>query len=371
VRKQPPSTILAQIRDRLSGDAPDPPTLFVRGTLTTGHALTPYAIIEKGDGKSSISVYDSNHPADAGRSVEIDTTAETWRYDLGGLGVWSGDDGTHSLGYVPLSVYGQQPVCPWCSWTRRTTEAPQAQVWLTGSGHLFLTDSEGRRLGYVAGQFVNEVPGAYANTIYGGLGAPTEPIYVVPLTETYSILLDGAVLAQTEKVQVGQFGPGYAVWVGDVDLAPGAQDHLSISPGGDQLAYQAALDQEATLGLAIEDTARSEALQIQGGDVGAGQVVTLTNEADAGRLVYSHALAGGGDYDLAIKRADVGGTRTFVHAGVEISATDTHLLDYDVWRETGTISLTIDHGSDGSFDATVVLDNQIPHIYLPLLIRNR
>jgi hypothetical protein len=370
VRQQPPSTILTQIRDRLSGDAPDPPTLFVRGTLTMGHALTPYAIIDKGGGEFSVSVYDSNHPADAGRSVEIDTTAGTWHYDLGGLGVWSGDDNTHSLGYVPLSVYSQQPVCPWCSWTRRATEAPQAQVWLTGPGHLVLTDSQGRRIGYIGDQFVSQVPGAYANTVYGGLGAPTEPIYVIPLTETYSIFLDGATLTQTGTVKLGQFGPGYAAWLNAVNLTPGAQDDLFVAADGHQLAYRAAVEQEATLGLAIEDAARSEALQIQGSDVGAGQVVTLTNEVDAGRLVYSHARADGGDYDLKIKRADAEGVRTFVHAGVEISATDTHLMDYGVWRETGTISLSIDHGSDGSVDATVVLDNQIPHIFLPLLIRN-
>lgn len=44
-----------------------------------GHAVTPYKVEVDGD-KVSVYVYDSNHPSDNSRVLEIDRAADTWRY---------------------------------------------------------------------------------------------------------------------------------------------------------------------------------------------------------------------------------------------------------------------------------------------------
>jgi len=372
VRQNSPSAILEQLSVAMSGGAPDPTTLFVRQAGRGGHAITPYAIEDRGSGVYWVKVYDNNHPNDANRHVEINTTNNTWSYDLGGsLGTWSGDANTHTLGIVPISKYAEQPICPWCSGTKALNgSSPAGQVWLTGAGHLLITDGQGRRIGYVGNQFVNEIPGAYEGAVDGGLGVELEPIYTLPLTDTYTILLDGQMLTQTETVAVTQFGSGYAVSVDGVALEPTSQDHLAIAPDGTQLAYQANEDRETALTLALDSASESNQLQIKGADIGASQTVTLTTHTGSGQLVFDNSQASGGTYDLDIIRVSAAGEHGFIHADIAIATTDTHFVDYGAWDGFGSMVLEIDHGSDGTIDETLELENQMHRIYLPLVLRN-
>ena len=362
VRQNTPMVILDQLHLAILG--PDPTTLFVRQAGQGGHAITPYAIEDRGNGVYWVRVYDNNHPDDANRHVEINTTNDTWSYDLGET-TWTGDANTHTLGIVPISEYAEEPVCP--EWH---AAADELAVWLSGEGHMLITDSQGRSIGYVGDQFVNEVPSAYESIVDGGLGVEMEPIYTLPLTETYTILLDGQTLTQTETVEVTQFGPGYAVWVDDVTLEPTSQDELVIAPDGTQLAYQPNDVKEVTLTLALDSTSESNQLQVNGADIGAGQIVTLTADVDNGQLVFNNAQAGGGEYDLEISRISAAGEQKFAHAGLAISAIDTHYVDYGAWDGSGPMTLHIDHGSDGTIDETLVLDNQAGRIYLPIITKN-
>ena len=371
VRQNTPSAILDQLRSAMSGGAPDPTTLFVRQAGQGGHAITPYAIEDQGNRVYWVQVYDNNHPDDANRHVEINTTDDTWNYDMGGgVGTWSGNASTHSLGIVPISKYAEQPVCPWCSGTKTLSGSSSGQVWLIGQGHLLLTDSQGRHIGYVTDQFVNEIPGAYGGIVDGGIGIEMEPIYHFPLSDTYTILLDGQTLTQTETVAVTQFGPGYAVSVDDVLLGPTSQDGLVIAPDGTQLAYQSGDAKEATLTLALDGASESDQFQVSGADVGAGQVVTLTADVGNGQLVFDNAQSAGGVYDLEITRVSTAGKQTFLHAGLVISATDTHFVDYGAWDGSGPITVCTDYGSNGTTDDCSEMENQANRIYLPLILRN-
>ena len=70
--------------------------------------------------------------------------------------------------------------------------ADTAGIWLAGgAGHLLVTDPLGRRIGYLGTERVNEIPGARADDIPGGLGTPLEPMYTVPAGQEYKILLTG------------------------------------------------------------------------------------------------------------------------------------------------------------------------------------
>ncbi len=373
VRQNTPSVILDQLRSAMSVGAPDPTTLFVRQADQGGHAITPYAIEDRGDRVYWVRVYDNNHRDDANRYVVINKNNDTWSYDLGWT-TWYGDADTHTLGIVPISKYAEQPVCPsWCNDTdtvRTSNGSSSGQIWLTGDGHLLMTDAQGRRIGYVDDQFVNEIPGAYESIVDGGLGIEVEPIYTLPFSDTYTILLDGQTLTQTETVAVTQFGPGYAAWMDDVALGPTSQDRLTVAPAGTQLTYQPSGDREATLTLALDGASESNQLQVKGADIGAGQVVTLTVEIDDGQLKFNNAKASGGEYVLDVRRVSPAGEQWFVHAGLVISATDTHYVDYGAWDGSGAMTLDVDHGSDGTIDETLELENQTGHIYLPLIARN-
>ena len=111
-----------------------------------GHALAPYAVEERSD-HFEVWVYNSNTP-DIASTVLITLATDSWSYDMGGLGVWSGNAATQSFEVNPISESALPMVCPWCLFTGLSRSAqPQApatgQVWLTGAGHLLLTDSQG------------------------------------------------------------------------------------------------------------------------------------------------------------------------------------------------------------------------------------
>lgn len=371
IRQNSPSAILEQLRAAMSGDAVDPTTLFVRQAGQGGHAITPYAIENKGDNVYWVKVYDNNHPNDANRHVVINTTSNSWSYNLGWT-TWSGDSNTHSLGIVPISKYGEQPVCPWCSNTNtlvNATVVQAEQVWLTGQSHLLISDSQGRHIGYVGNQFVNEVPGAYESIIDNGLGVEQEPIYTLPLSETYSILLDGQTLAQTENVTLAQFGPGYATTLSNLTLSASSKDLLAIAADGKQLTYQPSSNQTAILTLALDGSNQSNQLQIIGADIGASQTVTLSVNFEGSQLVFDNSKNNGGIYDFEVIQMNTTGKQVFIHSNLVISATDTHFFDYGGIGSTDVVTLKIDHGSDGTIDETIELENQITLIYLPLIMK--
>lgn len=358
-----PNQVFAQLDSAMSGGASDPTTLIVYNSNgTSGHSILPYAIENQGGGTYWIDVYDNNYPNDATRHVVLNTTSNTWSYNLGGsVGTWSGNATTHSLGAIPLSTYAQQPQCPWCS------GGSSSQVSLNGKGHLLITNSQGQRIGYVGSQFVDEIPSAFGSVPPGGLGIPEEPIYTLPVTDTYSTLLDGQILTQTQTVAVTQFGPGYADSADGVTLQPTSHDTLIFASDGTQLGYHSSDTKPVTLTLALDGATQSNQFQIKGVNVGTGQVITTSVDTVQGKLVLNDSQDGGSTYALNITRVTGGGTQIFAHSGIPLSATDTQYLNYGAWNGSGPMTLQIDQGSQGRISQTVTLTNQASIMYLPFI----
>lgn len=371
-RAIPPSDTVDQLLTAMASPASDPLNLDVYLDGVGGHSITPFAVEERQD-DWRVWVYNNNFP-NISSTVIITTTNETWRYDMGpNLGVWSGNAGTQSLAVYPISTFAQTLDCPWCLFSQGLSAQPQAagsaQVWLTG-GHGLITDSQGRRMGYAGMEFVNEMPGAIANFVPGGLGVEMEPIYTIPLTETYSILLDGQTLTDTQTASLVQFGPGYASGAQDIPAGPSTQDQVVIAADGSEVAYQASSNKQVTLLLATDSPTDGYQFQFEGADLTAGQPVTGTMDAANGQLIYNNHEAGDGAYDLAITRANASGQSLFFHSQIAVLATDIHYLEYADWDGVGSMTLLIDHSGDGTIDETIMLNNQSAHVYLPLVMNS-
>ncbi len=54
---------------------------------------------------------------------------------------------------------------------------------------------------------------------------------------------------------------------------------------------------------------------------------------------------------------------------LRIGPGDTHSIAYRSWASSGTMTMSIDRGSDGTVDQTVVLANQGETVFLPLVTR--
>lgn len=357
--EQTPAEVYAQLEASMMGDAPDPLILFMFSE-DKGHTLTPYAITSPSSGVYNVWVYDSEHPGDVERAVIFDLNANTWSYDTGEE-VWGGDASSHNLGTVPTSVHSQTLDCPWCTSSHLLS--------LEGKGHLLVSDSQDRRLGYLGDSYVAEIPGAYGSPPLLGTGVAHEPLYTLPLTETYTLLLDGQTVSQTAPASLWQFGPGYAASLQDVNIGPATQDTLTISGDGTLFGYHASGAQEPTLILALDVLSATYGLDVQWFDIDAGEAVTLTVEATQGVLTLDGSHASGGFYNLLIRKTSEIGGFPFYHDDIEILAADTHIIHFGDWDGYGAITLEIDHGSDGTIDETLLLVNQVQWSMLPLLVK--
>jgi hypothetical protein len=382
-----PAQVLAEVEAALEAPLDDPPEMGVcpNDDYEACHNVLPYAISRDENGRWSddlarVYVYDSSilrnamvgyeqgyfvfHPTEWDYIVE---NADPINYvDL----FWHGT----VIRTARLSDYDQEPP-PDLSYPpheRVTADAgPDAtlRVLMAGDGgHLLIRDSQGRRLGFEGADFVDEMPGASASVMAGGLGS-IEPLYVLLLTETYTLQLDGATLTETETVGVAQFGPDYAAWVKGVALRPGAQDQFAVAGDGTRVAFRPAGAQEAWLGQALDGVERSYRFELAGVDVGAGQAVTVTAVVTDGLLIFDSAETGGGAYDLALTRVTVTATQPYYHSHIPIQATDRHLIDFGAWDGLGPLTVYVDAGSDGSVDDTWVLANYQYFVYLPVVIR--
>ncbi|MFP4395332.1 MAG: DNRLRE domain-containing protein [Anaerolineales bacterium] len=369
-----PREILRQLSAAL-GSGADPTTLIVRQRQSngrmSGHAITPYAIEDRGGGVYWIRVYDNNTSGNTSRYVVVDTVRNTWSYQIGANTTWQGDAGTKTLGLVPISNYRADPECPWCSSNRRAIGSfPYEGVWLDGAGHLLISDSRERMVGYVGDKLVNDFGAEAVSIIDAGSDVALEPLYTVPLSDTYTMLLDGQTVDAPETVSLAFFGEGNAVRVEDLVLDAATRDRVAISPDGNQIAYQASRDQEATLTLMLEEASESGLFTIRGADVISGQMVALGVDTERQYLVYTNEQDEAGTYNVDIKIVGTEGDAQFMHTNLNIAPLDTHYLDYGAWDRAGDMTLYIDNDQDGAADETMTLANQSNLLFLPLVVKD-
>jgi hypothetical protein len=363
-----PTEVKDQLIASMESGASDP-VILLMSNANSAHAITPYEISTPSNGIFWVWVYDNNYPADANRYVIIDTNTNTWSYDLG-WETWNGDADTNNLGVAPISVHDQQLQCPWCIGFTENSLANNTLL-LDGKGHLLITDSQGRYLGFIDDQYVEEIPGGYGSIPFLGTQVEREPIYTLPLTETYTILLDGQAITQTSSGSITQFGPGYAISVDDLDVNPSTQDHLFVANDGTQISYSPNQDQEPTFSIGLDSLSANYGFEFRGTDIKVGEVITFTADMDSGNLIFNNSQASSSIYSLFIRMVSDIGLDYFYHQDIPILATDTQIINFGPWNGSGSILLMIDHGSDGTIDETIHLDNQMKFAFLPIVRLNR
>jgi hypothetical protein len=219
--------------------------MMKRGELATmairsahgGHAVTPYAVEDRGNGIHWIRIYDNNWP-DKERYIIIDRNENTWKYELASLNPdvprepWNGTAETHSIAVTPLSARLGKAECPFCAGGKK-------MVVPHGTNSISLTNSDGKKLGREGDKIVNEIPDAEVidlNTYVDG--APvSEPMYVVPAEGDYEVSIGGndrkaAANAPDEDHGVAVIGNGSAVAVETSKLKTNDKDTLSLNHEG-------------------------------------------------------------------------------------------------------------------------------------------
>jgi hypothetical protein len=157
---------------------------------TGGHAITPYAVVDMGDGFYRILVYDNNYPFEE-RFIELDANTDSWVYtgstnpsepETG----YYGDASTQTLSIYTIASRFEESLCPFCGDAAMSgAEGSYGSLNLNGYGHMVVTDDQGNQTGFVNGAYVTNIPGSSIR--YPHNGAARAPEIRIPSNVVYNV----------------------------------------------------------------------------------------------------------------------------------------------------------------------------------------
>jgi hypothetical protein len=335
---------------------------------TGGHAVTPYEIERLRPNHYAILVYDNNYPRTT-RTVLVNTKTDTWSFKAAPTpnqpgSLYTGDATTHSLFLLPTRPgLGVQP-CPFCSTNtpapaaagtasagRRAASYETIRLQTAGpvAGHLVITGAHGRRVGFVHGRLLDQIPGARIISLFVG-GTRTwldhvEPEYELPTGQAYRIELSGRATAAarpgpavSSQVSVTVLEPGFLASVQRITLHSGQRDLIELPADGHTIAFLPWGGVEQAFGLVLGNAAAgANDHEWQINDLGAPSGEWISASLDlAGQ---SMSINGAGSYDLSMDQVG-NGVSVFGHDDVGVAAGVTAKLAYGHWTAGSTMPLT-------------------------------
>lgn len=358
---------------------PSPAEEWVMGIymadFSGGHAITPFAVEDKGDGIYHILVYDNNWP-DHSRVVEVDYNANTWSYQASTNpnepeSLYQGDASTQNLEIVGINQRMVQQDCDFCaggsaSGTNRGTRGLGAptqefnQIWLNGQADLKIVTEDGKRIGFFDGEFINEIEGARGDNMKFGVDIwdiDNEPVYFIPLGIQFSITVDASRSTEGITNDVVMIGPGYDLVVADLYLDPGTEDTITVSPDGSMLAYNTEYNDAPDMIFGVETPAADYEFIVAALDIESGAEFIVELDTGEGYLsVNTDNTTEYGVYEIVMYRIDDEGESWFQNDDIYMEPGDTSYFLYSEWEGPGSsLFIDIDYGSDGSIDESIEL----------------
>ena len=226
-----------------------------------GHAITPFAVEDKGGGIFNVLVYDNNFPQVV-RAVKFDRNKNTWEYHGGinpsDLNETYGADAQQTASESLLRLAPTKPgegVQPFVfggelgdsagSKVAGTKIPVYDQISLKGAvddhAHLLIVDSKGRRMGYdSSGKLVNEIPGAnivrpIADDI--NVSELPEPTYQIPQGLKVHVKIDGDALKTPDKETLTYLSQGLYFEISDINARPGGTDEVFVEGGAGGIIF--------------------------------------------------------------------------------------------------------------------------------------
>jgi hypothetical protein len=344
---------------------------------TGGHAVTPFAVEDRGGSKFSILVYDNNFPGVI-RAIKVNTQQNIWSY-VGGPDpkdtseLYDGDAQTQSLFLYPTSPGIATQPCPFCSGgpvktggaSTGSVPAPSKQydqLTLIGNpanhGHLILLDADGHVTGFVGGRVVNNIPGVriLATITSQNWRVAPEPTYLIPPHLAISVTLDGHGLARPDKERVDLFGPGIYQQVDEIMLKPGEKNVVDFRGGVTGFTYHTdpRRDQTPLLASAIEEKHAAYAFAALAVGVKGGSELTMYIDKQAGEIVLdtrgtTGQIAGTGYavYVLSIVRETAAGESVWVAGKLLLKRGELAIVDYRKGVKGKPLTITTGTASGG------------------------
>lgn len=345
----------------------------------SGHAVTPYAVEDRGDGRFAVLVYDNNFPG-VTRAISFDRHANAWKFiaqanpkATGQL--YAGDAHTSNLAVFPTEQPTGLLPCPFCTTTAGTkaSDARRAtEISLEGDpenhAHLLITDARGRRTGRVGRRIVNAIPGAQVVERLNNRdwAEDSEPVYSVPYGVPVTVRVDGRTLTAPVVERLEIIGPGDRVEVSGIALRRGEAIETGIAGDGSRvsLTTDRRHDETPVLRLGIEAKPASwdftlKATRLRGGSTlrflidRPRRQIDIDTRGVHGASRYDMRF---GEYDMRFDRYAIGldrlgrhGTATFRRSGLQIPPGSVARLRYGAFDDRHrTLDYSVTHAGTTS-----------------------
>ncbi|MER2566556.1 MAG: hypothetical protein ABTQ32_37890 [Myxococcaceae bacterium] len=340
-----------------------------------GHANTPYLIEPADGGVVRVRLYENNFPTDV-KAVEIDTVANTWRYEATTnpqtpAEIYEGDATSKNLTITPITSRLQQAVCPFCGevamngTTVRGSAVTYRELQLSGGGHLtvFTADAGTPSIFRSDAGWVNTLAQASIGSARRGPSTwddELDPIFRLPLTTPLTVALDGDGLSTASQASVSLVAPGYSFSVEGVSLDPGQHDTLEFSGDPRRVSYSTTGQETPVIELGVNLDGNDYVFQIIAGAETGGVTVTLVNDVPNGELrVDIDAPDGNATYGVMVSRlAD--DEEVFTHLANTVATSASVFLNYRAWAGQGQPMLfEVDTDGDGTPDMSQMVSDDM------------
>jgi hypothetical protein len=355
-----PEAVLAALAAGLPSKEPMVLGVYQRG-FKGGHAITPLAVEDRGEGKFAVLVYDNNFPNTI-REVDIDQNANTWNYVASTnpsepAAQYEGDATSKTLEVeYARNGLGVQP-CPFCAGGGAARPAhrglagsePAAQLLWEGDprdgqhSDVSIVDGDGNVAGITGSgedaQITDEIPGVeVVPAKLGGSAGDTgvdvwnesaPPVFDVPQDLSFEVNLDARDLNDQAKEGFALVRNGVTFTLDDLKLDGGDDQQVEI--GDKDIAMENGSDHEVSPTMSYDDVVDGNGYAVSVRTSGLDDGATLDLIAKPGQHKLKLDLdAGGGDDEAKVTAV--------------VSRTDS---DGNV-EKASTRATTIDGGEDGS-----------------------
>jgi hypothetical protein len=224
-----------------------------------------------------------------------------------------------------------------------------------------VTDEAGRRLGYIQGKLVNQIPGARVNEVIsaGDWTNNIAPDFFVPADVRYTVTLEGAALTAPDSETLAITGPSYDLSVNHIPIRPGDKDTLVVEPDATRLSYTSSRTESPSLTLGVSDNQAAYSFQIAGVSDQPGSTLNVGLPPEGGDLNLQHVGSTlTASVDFTMTRSGEHGVQVFNHHAVPLAGGDFARFHFGNWTNPSqSIPLVITHNGQRS---THNLNDQTP-----------
>ena len=318
-----------------------------RPGLVGGHSLLAYGVEQVDSQTYHILVYDNNFPGEEAY-VEVDYDADTWRYDRGAVNPdeaaipYEGDASTETLRFIPLSAY-ETATCPFCpaETGAEAADEPVNLLSFIGQGEVLVKTALGT-ISIVAGEIINDIPGAKILFQRGQLSANDTPDIVLPAGLDYTVEFHGL-------ERVSSLGQDHSLVIDHLSDAP-ENSYLAVAAETQNVEFKAGGAQSPLLKVSIRQDDVSHSIALLGMDFAHGQGLTVGTREENAELELVSRDVEISDSTMLITRRTREGEAIFATTGLDIQDSGSVSLAIADWDGSGAIDLHADEDGDGTYD---------------------